>query len=101
VHKAHLLVAILACQIFLLAFIVSHAVLADQAGRAAHEESAALVKALGLTDLCLFPEAGYTRHLSQSDLHAPFQDHPFSLEHFPSGALAPPPPLLGKMNGLH
>ena len=49
---------------------------------------------LGLTDLCLFPEARYTRHLSQADLHSAFQDHPSAREHFPSGALVPPPPQL-------
>lgn len=50
-----------------------------------------LVRELGLTDLCLFTEAGYTRHPSQADRHAAFQDHPMALEHFPSGGLLPPP----------
>lgn len=45
----------------------------------------------GLTDLALFTEARYTRHPSQADRHAAFQDHPAALEHFPSGALALPP----------
>lgn len=45
----------------------------------------------GLTDLALFTEARYTRHLSQADAHAAFQDHPGALEHFPTGALLPPP----------
>jgi hypothetical protein len=52
---------------------------------------AALVAGLGLTDLALFTEARYTRHLSQADLHSPFQDHPLGLEHFPSGSLVGPP----------
>ncbi|MGE5478156.1 MAG: hypothetical protein ACM3Q1_15990 [Bacteroidales bacterium] len=52
---------------------------------------AALVERLGLTDLALFTEARYTRHPSQADRHAPFQDHPFAFEHFPSGAVMPPP----------
>ncbi|KAF0219834.1 MAG: hypothetical protein FD176_3432 [Rhodospirillaceae bacterium] len=51
---------------------------------------AALVERLGLTDLALFTEARYTRHPSQSDRHAAFQDHPFALEHFPSGSVLPP-----------
>jgi hypothetical protein len=46
---------------------------------------------LGLTDLSLFVEARYARHPSQADRFAPFQDHPTSLEHFPSGSLVPPP----------
>ncbi|MCU0836199.1 MAG: hypothetical protein MUC77_17495 [Chromatiaceae bacterium] len=49
-----------------------------------------LVAVLGLTDLSLFTEARYTRHPSQADLHSAFQDHPLSLEHFPSGSLVPP-----------
>jgi len=50
-----------------------------------------LVAELGLTDLALFTDARYIRHLSQSDLHAPFQDHPLAMEHFPSGSLVQPP----------
>ncbi|MEW6668932.1 MAG: hypothetical protein AB1512_27295 [Thermodesulfobacteriota bacterium] len=46
-----------------------------------------MVKTLGLTDLCLFTEARYARHLSQADLHSAFQDNPMSAEHFPAGSL--------------
>ena len=53
-----------------------------------------LVKELGLTDICLFTEARYTRHVSQADLHAPFQDHPGSRDYFPSGSLLLPPQYL-------
>ncbi|MEW6647575.1 MAG: hypothetical protein AB1450_10275 [Pseudomonadota bacterium] len=53
-----------------------------------------LVAGLGLTDLALFTEARYTRHLSQADRHTPFQDHPLALDHFPSGSLVPPPQRL-------
>jgi len=53
-------------------------------------ETSAMVKRLGLTDLCLFTEARYTRHPSQADLHSAFQDHPMSMEHFPSGSLLAP-----------
>ena len=53
--------------------------------------SARLVRDLGLTDLALFTEARYTRHLSQADLHTAFQDHPLAFEHFPSGSLYAPP----------
>ncbi len=52
---------------------------------------AQLVEQLGLTDLALFTEARYTRHPSQADLHSAFQDHPMSLDHFPSGSLVSPP----------
>jgi hypothetical protein len=57
-------------------------------------ERRALVERLGLTDLCLFTEARYTRHPSQADLHSAFQDHPLALEHFPSGSLISPPRIL-------
>lgn len=59
-----------------------------QASRARH---AALARSLSLTDLALFTEARYTRHLTQADHHAPFQDHPMALEHFPSGSMVAPP----------
>ncbi len=53
--------------------------------------SPALVRELGLTDLALFTEARYTRHLALADGHAPFQDHPMSFDHFPSASLVAPP----------
>jgi hypothetical protein len=56
-------------------------------------EKKQLVQKLGLTDLCLFTEARYTRHLSQADLFSAFQNHPMSFEHFPSGSLTLPPIL--------
>lgn len=52
---------------------------------------AEMVERLGLTDLVLFTEARYTRHPSQADLHSAFQDHPFAMDHFPTGSLLPPP----------
>lgn len=60
------------------------------ADRPAAERRAELVARLGLTDLALFTEARYTRHPSQADRHAAFQDHPFAFEHFPSGSVLPP-----------
>ena len=50
-----------------------------------------LVQPLGLSDLTLFTEARYTRHPSMADIHSAFQDHPTSLDHFPSGSLIAPP----------
>jgi hypothetical protein len=46
-----------------------------------------LVKRLELTDLAIWTEARYTRHPSQADFFAPFQDGPSSLEHFPAGSV--------------
>ncbi len=71
--------------------------LADAARRSRSADRAAsraLVRELGLTDLSLFTEARYTRHPTQADRHSPFQDHPAALDHFPTGALLPPPPDL-------
>jgi len=55
------------------------------------EAKAVIVRSLGLTDLCLFTEARYTRHPSQADRFSPFQDSPGSPEHFPAGSIVPPP----------
>ncbi|MEE4254906.1 MAG: hypothetical protein V2I50_12775 [Desulfuromusa sp.] len=52
-----------------------------------------LVKTLSITDLSLCSEARYTRHPSQADLFAPFQDFPGSLEHFPTGSIISPNPI--------
>lgn len=62
--------------------------------REAVRERREMVRVLTLTDLCLFTEARYTRHPSMADLNTPFQDHPTSLEHFPSGAIMAVPPHL-------
>ena len=62
------------------------------------EERRMMAHHLQLTDLCLFTDARYTRHLSQGDLHAPFQDHPGALDHFPSGSLVSPPAMLKRIH---
>jgi hypothetical protein len=67
-----------------------HAARRRWAGSFEIEARAAMVRRLGLTDLCLFTEARYARHPSQADAFTPFQDHPVSLEHFPSGSLTAP-----------
>ncbi len=54
-------------------------------------DRAGMVRSLMLTDLCLFTEARYARHLSQADIHSAFQDHPRSAEHFPAGSFTRPP----------
>ncbi|MFI3158085.1 MAG: hypothetical protein QX199_18210 [Methylococcaceae bacterium] len=75
----------------LLSLLLAHAFFSANAQQGNLEEKAAMVKNLRLTDLCLFTEARYTRHLSQADLNTAFQDHPLSLEHFPSGSFTQPP----------
>ena len=80
----------------LLALCFLHASRAVGAAGPAVARRAATVRALGLTDLCLFTDASYTRHLALADLHAPLQEHPLCLEHFPAGSLAGPPAALGR-----
>lgn len=76
----------------LLLFI--HSSLKKKSGMPVLREGAEMVKMLELTDLCLFTDARYTRHPAMADLHSPFQDHPMSFEHYPSGSLVAPPPHL-------
>lgn len=52
--------------------------------------SRAFAGRMEITDLALFSEARYTRHLAEADRHAAFQDQPMALEHFPAGSLALP-----------
>lgn len=54
----------------------------------------ALARQLALTDLAIWTEARYTRHPSQADGFAAFQDFPSSLEHFPAGSIVGPPERL-------
>jgi hypothetical protein len=93
-RRSSLYLGVTGALVLTLAFLVLHASARRQEDLPARRERAAMVRVLGLTDLCLFTEARYTRHPSQADLHTAFQDHPLSLEHFPSGSLFTPPPLL-------
>jgi len=78
--------------LFLLCLLAAaHAARGARERETSLRETAALGGRLQLTDLCLFPEANYTRNLSLADRHAPFQDAPMSFEHFPSGSLTRPP----------
>ena len=90
-HSTIYLVSIGAAGLLLLALLLVHPTLSAGRHEREAEERRILVKTLGLTDLCLFTEARYTRHLSQADLHSAFQDHPLAMEHFPSGSLVRPP----------
>ena len=75
----------------LLAGLLTGSLFAVGAAQPALSRKAQLVRDLELTDLCLFTEASYTRHLAMTDLNTPFQDSPGSFEHFPTGALVAPP----------
>jgi hypothetical protein len=90
-RKSTVFFIFVALNVILFLLMLTHASVERSAAREALQEKMEMVKRYELTDLCLFTEASYIRHLSQADLHTAFQDSPMSLEHFPSGSLVPPP----------
>lgn len=90
VRKSDLCLILLIFLLIACGLMFVHAAARRQADAAHIAQLAAVVKKLELTDLCLFTEARYTRHLSQADMYSAFQDHPVALEHFPTGSLAGP-----------
>jgi hypothetical protein len=84
-RRSNRFLTILGFLAILFILMIAHAGLGRRDGGKDALEKRDLVRALGLTDLCLATEANYTRHASQTDFSAPFQDHPGALEHFPSG----------------
>ncbi len=97
-RKSHLFFLILGLGVSLSLLTFMHSHWAAHSVEDALQQRSELVKQLDLTDLSLFTEARYTRHLSQADLHTGFQDHPLALEHFPSGSMLLPPASLGHLN---
>ena len=91
VRKSPLCLSLLGVLLALFLGMLVHAKAQEGPAARRRQSSAALVRSLGLTDLCLFTEARYTRHPAMADRHAAFQDHPMGLDHFPSGSLVPPP----------
>ena len=71
-------------------FLYSHGRVKDEETRSIPAKTE-LARELELTDLSIWTEARYTRHPSQSDHFAPFQDFPSSLEHFPAGSIVAAP----------
>ena len=96
-RKSSLFFLYLFVQTLLLGCMFTHASYRQQMDVKHFQELGNLVQRLGLTDLCLFTEASYTRHLSSADFHTAFQDSPMALEHFPSGSLVTHPPATRKM----
>jgi len=95
-RKSSIFLAQVGIMAAVLAACLFHAGRAGTAAGPARARRAQTVRALGLTDLCLFTDASYTRHLALADRHAPLQEHPLCLEHFPAGALTSPPESLGR-----
>jgi hypothetical protein len=94
VRKSDLFFICLLAGTFLVGLMFIHAAIREHADMPLLNQRQEIVSVLGLTDLCLFTEARYTRHPSVADRGTAFQDHPMSLEHFPSGAIVPVPPHL-------
>jgi hypothetical protein len=92
-RKSTFFIISLAALSLLFAAMFVNARLRQKAEMSSITEMAKTVRDNGLTDLCLFTEANYTRNPTQTDLQTPFQEYPISPEHFPSGALMPPPEL--------
>ncbi len=90
-RKSTLCLSLLGALLALFAAMLLHAQSVQAQAVFQRQSSAALVSSLGLTDLCLFTEARYTRHPAMADRHAAFQDHPMGMDHFPSGSLVTPP----------
>lgn len=90
--KARAFVAVTVIQVIVLAGLFTWSVSAART-RTAEEipQKQELVQRLELTDLAIWTEARYTRHPSQADFFAPFQDGPSSLEHFPAGSVVAAP----------
>jgi hypothetical protein len=94
VRNSTRLVTWVTCEAVVLVLLIAHACYRQRADVPVLTANSDLVKRLELTDLSLFTDARYTRHPAMADLFTPFQDHPFSLEHFPSGSLLTLPPHL-------
>lgn len=99
IRKSSLGLAFFAVSLLLIGLMFIHAYVQRRADGPFIKEVAGLVHNLELTDLCLFTEARYTRHLSQADRYSAFQDHPMCLEHFPAGSIAGPPAGLRRLHG--
>lgn len=79
-----LLITVTSLSLFLL--LPLHARHAQQNSNGGYRQ----LQILQVTDLCLATEARYTRHPAMADRHAPFQEHPLALEHFPTGSMILP-----------
>jgi hypothetical protein len=90
-RKSTVFLGFLALGILIFVLLCIHTLYSDCGHSHTVRESAEIVEQYGLTDLCLFTDARYTRNPAMADIATPFQDHPISLEHFPSGSIISPP----------
>jgi len=90
-RKSTVFLGSIALGILIFVLLCIHALYSDHEHSHAVKERARIVERYGLTDLCLFTDARYSRNPVMADIATPFQDHPISLEHFPSGSIISPP----------
>jgi hypothetical protein len=93
-RKSSLFLAFTASSVMCLAVLFAHGAAERRDQAPVLNEKRSIVERLGLTDLCLFTDARYTRNPAVADRSTPFQDNPMSLDYFPSGSIMPPPPHL-------
>lgn len=67
-------------------WLVRMSVTMQEAQADARTQAGAVVRHLGLSDLCVATDARYIRHPAVTDPVAPYMDHPGSIEHFPTGS---------------
>ncbi|HQG31154.1 MAG TPA: hypothetical protein PLA83_04435 [Deltaproteobacteria bacterium] len=96
VRKSEMLMLYLALNLLACTVLLFHAFISSESGSGRIREERAFVRSLGLTDICLFTEASYTRNPAVADRHTSFQDSPMCFDHFPSGALVALPPHLNR-----
>ena len=89
--KCRLFILLILLEAATLAVLLTAGHLSSVRSGPARERNRVLVREFELTDLALWTGARYTRHISQADLFAAFQDGMGALERFPAGALAPLP----------
>lgn len=91
VRKSTVFLSFAAAGLLLTGLMFVHAAMAHRHNLTGLATKRQMVRELALTDLSLFTDARYTRHLSQADINTPFQDYPGAFEHFPSGTIVTPP----------
>ena len=92
--KRKLFIAFLAFEVFLALLLYGSSFVLTKNRESELRKKSTLVKVLELTDLSIWTEARYTRHPTQADFFAAFQDFPSAIEHFPAGSVISPPEYL-------
>lgn len=93
-RKCHIFLVCMVLALMGVVMMVVHSAVLEGSEEAGKKARGEWVGKLGLSDLCLFTDARYSRHPVMADLHTPFQDYPFAFEHFPSGSILGVPPHL-------